>query len=182
MCLGERSAQPKQPGPRTSHRVPDPQILSGPLSGEGTDTPSGGSGAATCPQAQARARPRSFPGKTRPPTAFNTGDVSALCHSIARGDFCQAVLLTARYQGAQCSLWHRPHHARQSVTPVRHDSSATEYHNAYAVDSTVYAATYTASTGASPLGQVKTPLGQRVYRAMKRIRKEIHKALLMSFS
>ena len=46
-----------------------------------------------------------------------------------------------------------------------------EYHNAYAVDPTVYAATYTASTGASPMGQVKTPLGQRVYRAMKRIRK-----------
>ena len=27
--------------------------------------------------------------------------------------------------------------------------------------------------GASPMGQVKTPLGQRVYRAMKRIRQEI---------
>ena len=48
-----------------------------------------------------------------------------------------------------------------------------EYHNAYAVDPTVYAATYTASTGTSPMGQVKTPLGQRVYRAMKRIRQEI---------
>ena len=57
--------------------------------------------------------------------------------------------------------------------PVRHDSSAKEYHNAYAVDPTVYAATYTASTGTSPMGQVKTPLGQRVYRAMKRIRQEI---------
>ena len=56
------------------------------------------------------------------------------------------------------------------------------YHNAYAVDPTVYAATYTASTGASPMGQVKTPLGQRVYRAMKRIQQEIHKELLMSFS
>ena len=90
--------------------------------------------------------------------------------------------MTARYQGTQCSLWRRPRHARQSATPVRHDSTATEYHNAYAVDPTVYAATYTASTGASPMGQVKTPLGQRIYRAMKRIRKEIHKALLMSFS
>ena len=73
--------------------------------------------------------------------------LSALCHSRARGDFCQAVLLIARYQGAQCSRWHRPRHARQSATPVRHDSSATEYHNAYAVYPTVYAATYTASTG-----------------------------------
>ena len=46
-------------------------------------------------------------------------------------------------------------------------------HNAYAVDPTVYAATYTASTGASPIGQVKTPLGQRVYSAMKCIRQGI---------
>ena len=99
--------------------------------------------------------------------------LSALCHSRARGDFCQAVTLTARYQGALCRLWRRPCHARQSATPVRHDSSATEYHNAYAVDPTVYAATYTASTGTSLMGQVKTPLGQRVYSAMKRIREEI---------
>ena len=48
-----------------------------------------------------------------------------------------------------------------------------EYHNPYAVDPTDYAATYTASTGASPMGQVKTPLGQRVYSAMKCIRGEI---------
>ena len=66
--------------------------------------------------------------------------------------------------------------------PVRHDSSATGYHNTYAVDPTVYAATYTASMGASPMGQVKTPLGQRVYRAKKRIQKEIQKARLISFS
>ena len=91
-------------------------------------------------------------------------------------------MLIARYRGAQCSLWHRPRHAHQSATPVRRDISATEYHNAYAVDPTVYAGTYTASTGAFPMGQVKTPLSQRVYWAMKRIRKEIHKALLMSFS
>ena len=87
--------------------------------------------------------------------------------------FCQAVLLIARYQGAQYSRWHHPCHARQSATPDRHDDSVTEYHNAYAVDPTVYAATYTASTGASPMGQVKTPFGQRVYSAMKRIREEI---------
>ena len=48
-----------------------------------------------------------------------------------------------------------------------------EYHNAYAVDPTVYAATYTASTGASPMGHVKTPFGQRVNSAMKRIQEEI---------
>ena len=48
-----------------------------------------------------------------------------------------------------------------------------ENHNANAVDPTVYAATYTASTGVSPMGQVKTPLGQRVYSAKKHIREEI---------
>ena len=42
---------------------------------EGLDTPPGGSGAATCPQAQVRARLLSFLGKTCPPTAFNAGDV-----------------------------------------------------------------------------------------------------------
>ena len=57
--------------------------------------------------------------------------------------------------------------------PVRHDNSATEFHNAYAVDPIVYAATYTTSTDASPMGQEKTPLGQKVYRTMKRIRQEI---------
>ena len=72
--------------------------------------------------------------------------------------FCQAVLLIARYQGTQYSRWRHPRHEHQSATPVRHDSSATEYHNAYAVDPTVYAATYTASTGVSLMGQVKTPL------------------------
>jgi hypothetical protein len=49
----------------------------------------------------------------------------------------------------------------------------TEFHNAYAVDPTVYAATYTASMGASPMGQEKTLLGQRVYRTMKCIQQEI---------
>ena len=99
--------------------------------------------------------------------------LSALCHSRARGDLRQAVLLVVRYQGAQYSRWHHSRHAYQSATPDRHDNSAMQYHNAYAVDPTVYAATYTASTGASPMGQEKTPLGQRVYRTRKRIREEI---------
>ena len=87
--------------------------------------------------------------------------LSALCHSRARGDFCQAVLLTARYQGTLYSRWRHSRHARQSATPVRHDNSATEYHNAYTVDPTVYAATYTASTGASPMRQEKTPVTEQ---------------------
>ena len=81
--------------------------------------------------------------------------------------------MVARYQGAQHSRWFHPCHARQSATQVRHDSSETEYHNTYAVDPTVYAATCTASTGASPMGQVKTPFSQKVYSAMKRIQEEI---------
>ena len=81
----------------------------------------------------------------------------ALCHNRARGGFCQAVLLTARYQGTLYSRWRHSRHARQSATPVGHNNSATEYHNAYTVDPTVYAATYTTSTGASPMRQEKTP-------------------------
>ena len=64
-------------------------------------------------------------------------------------------------------------HAHQSATPVRHDNLATEYHNAYAVDPTVYAAIYTTSTGALPMGQKKIPFGQRVCRTVKHIRQEI---------
>ena len=81
--------------------------------------------------------------------------------------------MTARYQGTLHNRWRHSRHARQSATPVGHDNSATEYHNAYTVDPTVYAATYTASTGASPMGQEKILLGQRVYRMMKCIQKEI---------
>ena len=87
--------------------------------------------------------------------------------------FARTVLLIARYQGAQYSRWRHLRHARQSATPLRHDNSATEYHNGYAVDPTVYAASYTASMGASSMGQEKTPLGQRVYRTMKCIRQGI---------
>ena len=109
--------------------------------------------------------------------------LSALCLNRARGDSCQAVLLIARYQGAQCSRWRRHTTRVRLQTPVRRDGLETEYHNTYAVDPTVYAATYTASTGTSPMGQVKTPLGQRVYRAMKRIRQKIlhHYSMTMSF-
>ena len=90
--------------------------------------------------------------------------------------------MTARYQGTLCRLRRRPRRVRQSAAPVRRDSSATEYHNAYAVDPIAYAAIYTASTGASPMGQVKTPLSQRLYGAMKHIQENIRKALLISFS
>ena len=157
------------PGPPTGSQTPT--YYPDPSAGREQTPRLEGSGAATCPQVQARARPWRFSGKARPPTAFNAVNVSALCCGRARGDFCQAVLLTARYQDAQCSRWCHPRHARQSATPVRHGSSATEYHNAYAVNPTVYAATYTASTGASPMGQVKIHLGQGVYSAMKRIQR-----------
>ena len=143
------------PGPPMGTRTP--YTIRTPQRGGNRHPAWGRSGAATCPQAQARVRPRSFLGKTRPPTAFNTGDVSALCHSRARGDFCQAVLLIARYQGAQCSRWRRHTTRVRLQTPVRRDGLETEYHNTYAVDPTVYAGTYTTSTGASSMGQEKTP-------------------------
>ena len=47
------------------------------------------------------------------------------------------------------------------------------HYDAYTVASIDYAASYIAPRGASPMGQIKTPLDQRVYRAMKRIRGEI---------
>jgi hypothetical protein len=47
------------------------------------------------------------------------------------------------------------------------------HYDAYMVASTDYAASYIAPTGVSPMGQIKTPLGQRVYRPMRRIREEI---------
>ena len=47
------------------------------------------------------------------------------------------------------------------------------HYDAYTVASTNYTASYIAPTGASPMGQIKTPLGQRVYRTRKRIREEI---------
>ena len=134
MSRGKKPSGQNGRGPRTSHGVSDPHTLSGPLSGEETGTPPRGvrsrhvsAGGGT------HARPRRFPGKARPPTAFNAVNEDAL-YCRARGDFCQAVLLTARYQGAQCSRWCHPRRTRQSATPARHDSSATEYHNSYEVD------------------------------------------------
>src|SRR6185503_13536425 len=68
------------------------------------------------------AGPRVFHWKTRLPTAFNAVGGSVLCHSRARGGFCQVALLVACYQGAQCSRWRRPRRPLATVdsksTPV----------------------------------------------------------------
>ena len=76
-----------------------------------------------------------------------------------------------------------PRHTVQPLAPPTQRTSACyaswtrrlgfAHHDAYAVDPTVYAATYTTSTGGSPTGQVNPPLGQRVCSAMKCIRGEI---------
>jgi len=62
----------------------------------GTDTPPG---LVRSPHVSAgvgtRAEPRGFHWKTRLPTAFNAVGRSALCHSRARGGFCQVALLVA---------------------------------------------------------------------------------------
>ena len=47
------------------------------------------------------------------------------------------------------------------------------HYDACTVASTDYAASYTISTGASPMGQVKAPLGKRDHMAMKHIQQEI---------
>ena len=47
------------------------------------------------------------------------------------------------------------------------------HYDAYTVASTDYATNYIAPTGASQMGQIKTPLGQRVYRAMMHTQEEI---------
>jgi hypothetical protein len=176
----ERSAKTAGgPGPPTRSRTP--YTIRTPQRGGNRHPAWGRSGAATCPQAQSRARPRSFLGKTRPPTAFNTGDVSALCHSRAQGNFCQAALLIACYQGTQCSRWRRPHMSVCYASWTRRLTFA--HHDAYAVDPTVYAATYTISTDVSPTGQENPLLSQRVHRAMKRIRGEIlnHSSTINAF-
>jgi len=121
-------------GPRTPSGSRTPTYYPDPSAGRKQAPHPEGSGAATCHAGGGtRARPRRFPRKARPPTAFNAVNEGALC-CRARGDFCQAVLLTACYQGAQCSRWCHPRHARQSATPARHNSSATEYHNSYEVE------------------------------------------------
>ena len=115
-------------GPRTSQgvpdprRVPDPHILSGPLSREEPTTCLGlvrsrhvSVGAGTS------GGPRGFHWKTRLPTSFNAVGGSALCHSRTRDGFCQVTLLVACYQGAQCSRWRRPRRVCQSTMPVGHD-------------------------------------------------------------
>ena len=181
-CPGEGSTQPKQPGAPDLPRGPVPHIyIRTPQQGGNRHPAWGGPEPPRVSRRRYACVCQASSGRLAYLRHSMRETLRALCHSRARGDFRQAVLLVARYQGAQYSRWRRSCHARRSATPVRHDNSATEYHNAYAVDPTVYAATYTASTGTSPMGQVKTPLGQRVYRAMKCIQKEIHNALLMSF-
>ena len=59
----KKALRVKRLGALNPPRVPDPHILSGPLSGEKTDTPPGGSGAATCPRVAARARGDASPGR-----------------------------------------------------------------------------------------------------------------------
>ena len=78
---------------------------------------------------------------------------------------------------ARLHCWSRvtkAHSADAGAAHATHVSLlAFAYHDAYAVDPTVYAATYTTSTGASSTGQVNPLLGQRVHRAMKCIRGKI---------
>ena len=116
------------------------------------------------------AGPHGFHWKTRLPTAFNAVEGSALCHSRARGGFCQVALLVACYQGAQSSRWQKPTPRMSIYYASWTRRLGFAHYDAYTVVSTDYAASYIAPTGASP---TETPLGQRGYRAMKHIREEI---------
>src|SRR6185369_13400870 len=103
---------------------------------------------------QACARPPSFPRKTRPPTSFNTGDVK-----------CALPQQSPRRLLPGCTVDRAlPRHSVQPLAPPTPRMSvcyaswtrrlAFAHHDAYAVDPTVYAATYPISTGTSPTGQV----------------------------
>jgi hypothetical protein len=127
VALSQNSWRPRtSQGVPDTRQVPDPHILSGPLS-RVEPTPRLGlvrsrhvsTGAST------RAGLRGFHWKTRLPTAFNAVGGSALCHSRARGGFCQVALLAACYQGAQCSRWRRPRRVCQTTMPVGHDGSSS---------------------------------------------------------
>jgi len=138
-------------GTRTAH------VPSGPPRCGGNQRPAWGwSGAATCPQARERARARGFRWKTRPPTALNAGGLSALCRSRARGNFCQTTLLVACYQGAQCSRRRRACNARKPAALVGYDDSAPPILTPMLhlrCRPAVYAATYSAATGAMTTGR-----------------------------
>ena len=100
-----------------------------------------------------RAGPRGFPRKTRLPTAFNTvggAEPEAAfpklhCWSrVTKAHSAVAGAAHAAYVSLQCQL--------DTTARFRH-------YDAYIVASTDYAASYTTSTGDSPMGQEKTPLG-----------------------
>jgi len=139
-------------GPPTGSRAPtyhpDPPVWREPASCLGlvrSRQVSAGTGAA-----------RGFHWKTRPPTALNVGGLSALCRSRARGNFCQTTLLVACYQGAQCSRRRRARNAHQPAAPVGYDDSAPPIMMPtlhLRGRPAVYAATYSAATGATMTGQ-----------------------------
>ena len=153
-------------GPRTSHEVPDPHILSGPHSGEGTNTPPGG----------VRSRHVSAGAGTRGAMKFPREDSPNYRIQCGRRK-CALPQQSPRRLLPGCTVDRTlPRHTVQPLAPPTPRRSvcyaswtqrlAFAHHDAYVVDLIVYAATYTTSTGASPTGQVNPLLGQRVYSAM----------------
>ena len=83
------------PGPPTGSRTPI--YYPDPSPGREQTPRLEGSGAATCPQAQARARGHQVSSRRLAHLPHSMREtLSVLCHSRARGDFCQVVLLIAR--------------------------------------------------------------------------------------
>ena len=114
-----------------------------------------------------RAGPHGFPWKTRLLTAFNTVGGAEPEAAPAR------LHCWSRVTKAHSAIAGTAHAAFVSLQCQLDTTARFRYYDACMVASTGYAASYTTSMGASPMGQKKSPLAQRVYKAMKRIWQEI---------
>ena len=165
MCPGEGSDQPNSRGPRTPHGVPDPHILSGPLSGEGTDTPPGG------------VRSRHVSAGTGARAAAKLPREDSPTYRIQYGRRkCTLPQQGPRRLLPGCTVDRAlPRHTVQPLAPPTPRMSvcyaswtrrlAFAHHDAYTVDPTVYAATYTTSNGrlADGTPRSESPQGDEAY-------------------
>ena len=149
-------------GPRTSQEVPDPRRVPDRIyypdtsAGRNRHPAWGWSGAATCQWVRARARDR----------VASPGRLAYLPYSIRLAEQSPKRLLPGCTVGRVL-----PRRTVQSLAPPMPRMSVYyaswtrrlgfAHYDAYTVASTDYAASYIAPTGASPMGQIKTSLGQR---------------------
>ena len=98
-----------------------------------------------------RAGPRGFPWKTRLPTVFNTVGGAKPEAAFAR------LHCWLRVTKAHSAVAGAAHAAYVSLQCQLDTTARFRHYDACMVASTSYAASYTTSTGASPMGQEKTP-------------------------